>query len=202
MLSCWCSRTSRFRCSASSLFRFLLSSLTSCFLSQDLPKAMTAAEVSEGLGLTALKNRQWHLFKTSAIKGEGLGEGLEWSAFSSHSSCACSPFSLTLSSASGSFIGWRSRDGVQFCVADSFVRSFWSNRDRCWWATTRKQISMGGFKTQALIPSSCMWSKRKREKKEKQTQRHPLPFLLQHFQQQWIPFTRLSKLLRTRWRLG
>ncbi|KDD76158.1 ADP-ribosylation factor [Helicosporidium sp. ATCC 50920] len=45
---------------------------------QDLPGALTDAQVAEGLGLTALKRRQWAIFKTSAIKGEGLFEGLEW----------------------------------------------------------------------------------------------------------------------------
>lgn len=39
---------------------------------------MTAAEVSEGLGLGSLKNRQWHICKTSAVKGEGLQGGLDW----------------------------------------------------------------------------------------------------------------------------
>ena len=47
---------------------------------QDLPGALGPAEVSEGLGLSAIKNRQWSIFKTSAIKGEGLFEGLEWLA--------------------------------------------------------------------------------------------------------------------------
>ena len=45
---------------------------------QDLENAMTPTEISEGLGLTALKARQWQIFKTSAIKGEGLSEGLDW----------------------------------------------------------------------------------------------------------------------------
>lgn len=39
---------------------------------------MTPAEVSEGLGLDTLKNRQWSIFKSCAIKGEGLEEGLDW----------------------------------------------------------------------------------------------------------------------------
>jgi ADP-ribosylation factor-like protein 1 len=34
--------------------------------------------VSEGLGLHNIKTRQWSIFKTSAIKGEGLWEGMEW----------------------------------------------------------------------------------------------------------------------------
>jgi ADP-ribosylation factor-like protein 1 len=45
---------------------------------QDLSNAMTPAEISEGLGLTALKGRQWQIFRTSALKGEGLTEGLDW----------------------------------------------------------------------------------------------------------------------------
>lgn len=39
---------------------------------------MTAAEVSTGLGLDTLKNRQWSIHKSCAIKGEGLEEGLDW----------------------------------------------------------------------------------------------------------------------------
>lgn len=45
---------------------------------QDLPGALTDAEVADGLGLTNIKNRDWSIFKTSAIKGEGLFEGLDW----------------------------------------------------------------------------------------------------------------------------
>jgi ADP-ribosylation factor-like protein 1 len=45
---------------------------------QDLPGALTEAEVSNALGLDTLKQRQWSIFKTSAIKGHGLHEGLDW----------------------------------------------------------------------------------------------------------------------------
>lgn len=45
---------------------------------QDLPGALTAAQVSEALGLSALKSRTWSIFKTSAVKGEGLDEAMEW----------------------------------------------------------------------------------------------------------------------------
>lgn len=45
---------------------------------QDLPGALTEAEVSNALGLDTLKQRQWAIFKTSAIKGVGLHEGLDW----------------------------------------------------------------------------------------------------------------------------
>lgn len=45
---------------------------------QDLPGALSDAEVAEGLGLPSIKNRDWAIFKTSAIKGEGLFEGLDW----------------------------------------------------------------------------------------------------------------------------
>ena len=45
---------------------------------QDLPGALSEAQVSEGLGLHEIKTRQWAIFKTSATKGEGLWEGLDW----------------------------------------------------------------------------------------------------------------------------
>ncbi|KAJ6382133.1 hypothetical protein OIU77_030732 [Salix suchowensis] len=45
---------------------------------QDLPGALDDATVTEALELHKIKNRQWTIFKTSAIKGEGLFEGLDW----------------------------------------------------------------------------------------------------------------------------
>ncbi|GMP47962.1 hypothetical protein CsSME_00015483 [Camellia sinensis var. sinensis] len=45
---------------------------------QDLPGALDDAAVTEALELHRIKNRQWAIFKTSAIKGEGLFEGLDW----------------------------------------------------------------------------------------------------------------------------
>ncbi|KAJ0583607.1 putative small GTPase superfamily, ARF/SAR type, P-loop containing nucleoside triphosphate hydrolase [Helianthus annuus] len=47
---------------------------------QDLPGALDDAAVTESLELHKIKNRQWSIFKTSAIKGEGLFEGLDWYA--------------------------------------------------------------------------------------------------------------------------
>ncbi|XWS17891.1 hypothetical protein CRYUN_Cryun33cG0107400 [Craigia yunnanensis] len=63
---------------------------------QDLPGALDAAAVTEALELHKIKNRQWAIFKTCAIKGEGLFEDLDWlyclirgfsSLVSSHRSC-------------------------------------------------------------------------------------------------------------------
>ncbi|EFJ14920.1 ARF-like GTPase [Selaginella moellendorffii] len=45
---------------------------------QDLPEALESAAVSESLNLHKIKNREWAIFKTSAVKGEGLFEGLNW----------------------------------------------------------------------------------------------------------------------------
>ncbi|XVE53497.1 hypothetical protein DITRI_Ditri03aG0008000 [Diplodiscus trichospermus] len=45
---------------------------------QDLPGALDAAAVTEALELHKIKSRQWAIFKTCAIKGEGLYEGLDW----------------------------------------------------------------------------------------------------------------------------
>jgi ADP-ribosylation factor-like protein 1 len=39
---------------------------------------MLPAQVSEALGLNAIKSRTWSIFKTSATKGEGLDDGMEW----------------------------------------------------------------------------------------------------------------------------
>lgn len=48
------------------------------FVVQDLPGALDDAAVTEALELHKIKNRQWAIFKASAIKGEGLFEGLDW----------------------------------------------------------------------------------------------------------------------------
>ena len=45
---------------------------------QDLPEAMSAAELCEGLGLETLRNRDWHLQETCAEKGDGILEGFRW----------------------------------------------------------------------------------------------------------------------------
>lgn len=45
---------------------------------QDIEGAMTATEVANSLGLPSLKNRKYQIFKTSAIKGTGLDEAMEW----------------------------------------------------------------------------------------------------------------------------
>ena len=45
---------------------------------QDIEGAMTVTEVHQALGLEALKNRTFQIFKASAIKGNGLDESMEW----------------------------------------------------------------------------------------------------------------------------
>ena len=45
---------------------------------------MTVTEVANALGLATLKNRKYQIFKTSAIKGEGLDEAMEWLVLSIH----------------------------------------------------------------------------------------------------------------------
>lgn len=61
-----------------------LSVLMTAFLmpprAQDLPGALDAAQVTEGLGLSSIKTRQWSIFKTSALRGEGIWEGMDWLA--------------------------------------------------------------------------------------------------------------------------
>lgn len=48
------------------------------YVIQDLPGALDDAAITEALELHKIKSRQWAIFKTSAIKGEGLFEGLDW----------------------------------------------------------------------------------------------------------------------------
>ena len=45
---------------------------------QDIEGAMSVTEVHKALGLEALKNRTFQIFKASAIKGDGLDESMEW----------------------------------------------------------------------------------------------------------------------------
>lgn len=47
---------------------------------QDLPKAMSTAEVTDKLGLRALRQRLWYIQGTCATSGDGLFEGLDWLA--------------------------------------------------------------------------------------------------------------------------
>lgn len=45
---------------------------------QDLPKAMSPAEITEKLGLHSLRHRTWYIQATCATNGDGLYEGLDW----------------------------------------------------------------------------------------------------------------------------
>merc|ERR1712050_778852 len=45
---------------------------------QDLPNAMSAAEMTEKLGLHGTRNRQWFIQSACATTGDGLYEGLDW----------------------------------------------------------------------------------------------------------------------------
>ncbi|CAG0913517.1 unnamed protein product [Notodromas monacha] len=45
---------------------------------QDLPNAMSAAELTEKLGLRSLVGRKWYIQATCASQGQGLYEGLDW----------------------------------------------------------------------------------------------------------------------------
>ncbi|XP_048416405.1 ADP-ribosylation factor-like [Stegostoma tigrinum] len=45
---------------------------------QDLPNAMTPAEITDKLNLHQLRNRSWHVQATCATTGDGLYDGLHW----------------------------------------------------------------------------------------------------------------------------
>ncbi|RZC54928.1 hypothetical protein C5167_013779 [Papaver somniferum] len=45
---------------------------------QDLPNAMSVAEITDKLGLHSLRLRRWYIQSACATSGEGLYEGLDW----------------------------------------------------------------------------------------------------------------------------
>ncbi|CAL8094754.1 unnamed protein product [Calicophoron daubneyi] len=45
---------------------------------QDLPQAMSAADITDKLGLHTLRNRLWFIQAACATSGNGLYEGLDW----------------------------------------------------------------------------------------------------------------------------
>jgi ADP-ribosylation factor-like protein 5B len=45
---------------------------------QDVEGSMNAAELTEKLKLNEIKTHEWHIQSTSATKGEGLKEGVDW----------------------------------------------------------------------------------------------------------------------------
>uniref|UniRef100_A0A915CN10 ADP-ribosylation factor n=1 Tax=Ditylenchus dipsaci TaxID=166011 RepID=A0A915CN10_9BILA len=45
---------------------------------RDLPNAMSAAEVTDKLGLQTMRSRNWFIQATCATSGDGLYEGLDW----------------------------------------------------------------------------------------------------------------------------
>jgi len=50
-----------------------------CFCNkQDIPGALTVAQVTEGLGLSSITGRKWYIQACCATTGDGLYEGLDW----------------------------------------------------------------------------------------------------------------------------
>mmetsp|Transcript_81724 Transcript_81724/g.100226 ORF Transcript_81724/g.100226 Transcript_81724/m.100226 type:complete len:182 (-) Transcript_81724:105-650(-) len=45
---------------------------------QDIKGSLNAAQISEYLGLTKIKNRKWHICESIAKQGKGLTKGLDW----------------------------------------------------------------------------------------------------------------------------
>jgi len=47
---------------------------------QDSPKAVSIRELTNELGLSNVRNRDWHVQATCALTGDGIYEGLDWLA--------------------------------------------------------------------------------------------------------------------------
>jgi ADP-ribosylation factor protein 4 len=45
---------------------------------QDLPNAMSCADITQALGLQSMRNRKWFIQGATAPQGTGLYEGLDW----------------------------------------------------------------------------------------------------------------------------
>merc|ERR1712142_969906 len=45
---------------------------------QDLPNALSCADLSDKLGLSNIRGRRWYIQSTCATSGDGLYEGLDW----------------------------------------------------------------------------------------------------------------------------
>jgi ADP-ribosylation factor protein 1 len=45
---------------------------------QDLPNAMSVAQITDKLGLHSLSGRKWYIQASCAVSGDGLYEGLDW----------------------------------------------------------------------------------------------------------------------------
>ncbi|VDO18946.1 unnamed protein product [Heligmosomoides polygyrus] len=45
---------------------------------QDIQGAMSSEDIADALRLNEIKDREWHIQRTSAFTGEGLPEALEW----------------------------------------------------------------------------------------------------------------------------
>lgn len=43
-----------------------------------MPNALSVKELTDRLGLNDVRTHQWFIQPTSALKGDGLYEGLEW----------------------------------------------------------------------------------------------------------------------------
>lgn len=44
----------------------------------DIKGALTAADISDALGLNNIKTHQWHIQSTCALTGNGLSDGFDW----------------------------------------------------------------------------------------------------------------------------
>ncbi len=47
---------------------------------QDMPQALSTAQIAETMGLSSITDKKWTIIATSALRGDGLKEGFEWIA--------------------------------------------------------------------------------------------------------------------------
>lgn len=45
---------------------------------QDMPEALSTADIAQQLGLDSIVDKKWTIIATSALHGHGLKEGFQW----------------------------------------------------------------------------------------------------------------------------
>jgi len=69
---------------------------------QDLPNAMSVAEVTEKMELNNLRNRKWYIQSSCGTSGDGLYEGLDWL----HSTLVSEKVEQSYGSSSSGWFSW------------------------------------------------------------------------------------------------
>ncbi|ETS64753.1 hypothetical protein PaG_00711 [Moesziomyces aphidis] len=97
---------------------------------QDLPGALDEGQVSEKLGLSELKDRQWSIHKCCATKGEGLEEGLD--CFKTGAAMQSTSAAIAAAAISGADLGARANSSKGSSAATIGSNGFDASEAEAW----------------------------------------------------------------------